>query len=291
MVTKKDYLSPIRPTWCPGCGDFGILNATKQALVNLELEPHQVLFASGIGCGSKLPDYIRANGYTSLHGRPIPVAQGVHLANHDLKVIVVAGDGDTYGIGGNHLIHAMRRNPDITIMVQDNAVYGLTKGQYSPRSPEGFLTKTSPPPKGALEKPVNPIALALGAGATFVARTFAGDYKHATATIEKAIQHNGCALVDIFQPCVTFNPDYSYDFYRERVYKLSEEDYDSGDIQAAWQKALEWGDRIPIGIVYQTDERPSYEDQVISLNAGPLVKQEFKSWTEEDYQALAAEFV
>jgi len=292
MVELKDYASPVRPTWCPGCGDFGVLNALKRALVEVELAPHEVVIYTGIGCGSKLPDYMRVNGFTSLHGRPIPIAQGAHLANHGLKAIVVAGDGDTYGEAGNHLIHALRRNADITLMVQNNRVYGLTKGQYSPTSPKGFPTKTSPPPEGAIDRPVNPIALALAAGATFIGRSWSGDMKHLIDMMVRAIRHEGAALLDIFQPCVTFNRNYAYDFYRERVYKVQEEEgYDPSDREAAWRKAHEWGDRIPIGVIYQVEDQPTYEKQVPTLDAGPLVEREFRTWTEEDYADLEAEFI
>ncbi len=291
MAELKDYASPVRPTWCPGCGDFGIWNAMKRALVEMELAPHEVAIYTGIGCGSKLPDYMTVNGFTSLHGRPIPIAQGAHLTNHSLKAIVVAGDGDTYGEGGNHFIHALRRNADITMIVQNNRVYGLTKGQYSPTSPKGFPTKTSPPPEGAIDQPINPIALALAAEATFIARSWSGDLPHLIEMMVAAISHEGAALLDVFQPCVTFNRNYSYDYYRPRVYKVEEEGYDPTDREAAWEKAHEWGERIPIGIIYQVEGQPTYEDQVPALAAGPLVEQGFRTWTEEDYETLEAEFI
>jgi len=291
MVEVKDYDSPVRHTWCPGCGDYGILNALKRALVQAELAPHQVVICTGIGCGSKLPDYMTVNGFTSLHGRPIPVAQGIHLANHALKAIVVAGDGDTYGIGGNHLAHCLRRNADVTIIVQNNRIYGLTKGQYSPTSPQGFPSKTSPAPTGAIDRPVNPVALGLAAGATFIARSWPGDLPHLVDTMVAAIRHRGTALLDVLQPCVTFNRAYAYDYYRPRVYKLEEGDYDPTDRQAAWEKAHEPDERIPIGIIYQVQEQPTYEDQVPTLAAGPLVRQGLRTWTEADYQALEAEFL
>jgi 2-oxoglutarate ferredoxin oxidoreductase subunit beta len=291
MVDVKDFASPRRPTWCPGCGDYGIWNAIKRALAQMGLAPHQVVIYTGIGCGSKLPDYMTVNGFMSLHGRPIPVAQGAHLANHGLKTISVSGDGDTYGMGANHLTNALRRNMDITVMVQNNRVYGLTKGQYSPTSPKGFRSKTSPPPAGAIDRPVNPIALALAAEATFVARSWSGDLPHLVDMMVAAIQHRGAALLDILQPCVTFNPGYSYDFYRPRVYKVQDEPgYDPADLGAAWKVAHEWGDRIPIGIIYQVEGLPTYEEQVPALQAGPLVERGFKTWTEEDYAALEAEF-
>jgi len=292
MVELGDYDGPVRPTWCRGCGNYAILNALKRALVAVGLAPHEVLIATGIGCGSKLPDYVTVNGFTSLHGRPIPIAQGVHLANHGLKVIVVSGDGDTYGEGGNHFINALRRNADITIIVQDNRVYGLTKGQYSPTSPKGFPTKTSPAPAGVIDLPINPIALALALGATFIARSWSGALTHLADTMVAALRHRGSALLDVLQPCVTFNRNYAYDYYRPRVYKVEEEsDYDPADREGAWKKAHEWGDHIPLGVIYRVEGLPTYEDQVAALAAGPLVEQGFRAWTEADYRALEAEFL
>lgn len=291
VVDLEDYASPVAPAWCPGCGNFAILNAIKRALVEANLAPHEVVIYSGIGQASKLPDYMKVNSFTSLHGRPIPIAQGAHLANHRLKAIVHAGDGDTYGIGGNHFMHLMRRNADITLIAHNNLIYGLTKGQYSPTSPKGFPSKTSPPPEGAIDQPVNPIAWALAAGATFIARSFAGDIRHLTEMMVAAIKHRGAALLDVFQPCVVFNPEYSYDFFRQRVYKLSEEGYDPTDREAAWRKAHEWGDRIPVGLFYEEQGRPTYEEQVPALQDGALAEKQLRSWTEEDYEALEAEFL
>ncbi len=290
MAEVKDFQSAVRPTWCTGCGNFGIWNALKKALAQLDLAPHQVMLVSGIGCGSKLPDYTHANGYMSLHGRTVPVATGVKLANHGLKVICTHGDGDGYGQGLGHMMHAARRNIGLVDIVQDNRIYGLTKGQYSPTSDYGKVTKTSP--QGAIEQPVNPLALALAAGATFVSRAWSGDVLHLTEIIVQAIQHRGYALVDVLQPCVTFNRPQSYDFYRPRVYKLEEEPgYDLTDKVAAFQRAQEWGERIPIGVFYQVEDQPSYEEQVPALSVGPLVRQDFRVWSEEDYEALRGEFI
>jgi 2-oxoglutarate ferredoxin oxidoreductase subunit beta len=291
MVDRKAFDNSVDLAWCPGCGNHAIWNAIKRALSRAGLAPHQALIVSGIGQSSKLPDYVNVNGFTSLHGRPIPVAQAIHLANHDLKVIVHSGDGDTYGEGGNHFLHFLRRNADVALFVHNNRVYGLTKGQYSPTSPMGFPSKTSPPPAGALEQPVNPLALALAAGTTFVARSWSGDVPHLIDMMEAAIQHRGAALLDILQPCVVFNPDYAFDYYRDRVYKLGEtEGYDATDLDAAWRKAHEGEERLPIGVIYQV-ERPTYEEQVPALQDGPLVEQPFRTWTEEDYAALEAEYV
>ncbi|MFQ6000562.1 MAG: 2-oxoacid:ferredoxin oxidoreductase subunit beta [Anaerolineae bacterium] len=290
MSEVKDFASPVRPTWCPGCGNFGILNALKKALASLDLEPHQVLLVSGIGCGSKLPDYIKANGFHGIHGRALPIATGAKLANHELKVVAVHGDGDGYGIGGNHFLHTMRRNIDLVDIVQNNQVYGLTKGQYSPTSERGFVTKTSP--EGVIELAVNPIALALVAGATFVSRGFAGDPPHLAQLIAQAIEHRGHALVDVLQPCVIFNRVNTYDWFRARVYKLEEEEgYDPSKREAAWRKAFEWGDRIPIGLFYQVEGLPTYEDQLPALRAGPLVKQGLRPLTPEEVREVKQEFI
>jgi len=268
VVTRLDpktFDADAENTWCPGCGDFAILRALKLALTELGIAPHEALVVSGIGCGSKLPDYMHINGYMTIHGRPLPVATGAKLANPDLHVIVVDGDGDAYGIGGNHFMHSCRRNPNITHIVEDNQIYGLTKGQYSPTSDLGFVTTTSP--DGAIERPLLPVAVALAAGATFIARTFAGDPKHMAAVIAEAIKHRGYSLIDVLQPCVTFNRVNTYDWYRERVYKLGE-DYDPTDRDSARARAHEWETRIPLGVIYRNDELQTYEDQVLPLQAG-----------------------
>ena len=269
MVTIADY-EGLESAWCPGCGNFGILNAVKSALVELELNPHQVLMVSGIGQSGKLPHYMKCNTFNSLHGRPVPPAVAAKLANPKLTVIAVSGDGDGYGEGGNHFIHAMRRNHDITYLVHNNQVYGLTKGQASPTSDSGFVTKTTP--HGA-PSPVSPLALAIVSGAAFVARGFAGDVTHLSGLIKKGIIHKGFALVDILQPCVSFNHKNTYEWYRERVYKLDDEEYDPSDKIAALEKAMEWGDRIPTGILFR-QERPTFEEQFPVLSRGTLVDQE-----------------
>lgn len=272
MVTMTDYAG-VTPAWCPGCGNFGILNAVKKALVELDIEPYRVLMVSGIGQAGKLPHYTRGNVFNSLHGRPIPPAIGAKIANHELIIIAVSGDGDGYGEGGNHFIHAMRRNHDITYLVHNNQVYGLTKGQASPTSDQGFVTKTTP--EGAVI-PINPIALAIAAGASFVARAFAGDVEYLASLIKMGIRHKGFALIDILQPCVTFNHKNTYSWYRERVYKLGEAaNYDSGNKVAAFDKAQEWGERIPIGVIYRK-ELPTFEEQLPALSKGPLVRQKIE---------------
>ena len=267
MVTINDYAG-LTPAWCPGCGNFGILHGVKKALVDLNLEPNRVLLVSGIGQAGKLPHYTRGNVFNSLHGRPIPAAVAAKMVNQELTVIAVSGDGDAYGEGGNHFLHAMRRNHDITYLVHDNQLYALTKGQASPTSDVGYVTKTTL--EGA-SAPVNPLALAIAAGAGFVARSFAGDADHLAEMIKLGIRHRGFALIDILQPCVTFNRVNTWDWYRQRVYKL-ESGYNPGDKNVAFTKALEWGDRIPIGVIYE-QSRPTFEDQLPALKAGSLVKQ------------------
>jgi 2-oxoglutarate ferredoxin oxidoreductase subunit beta len=283
MVTVSDYAG-LKPAWCPGCGNFGILEALNRALIEMEIKPHRVLLVSGIGQAGKLPHYTRGNVFNSLHGRPVPPAIGAKIANSELIVIAVSGDGDAYGEGGNHFLHAARRNHDITYLVHDNQVYGLTKGQASPTSDVGFITKTTP--YGAAS-PVNPIALAIVSGASFVARGFAGDIDHLSNLIKKGISHRGFALIDILQPCVSFNHKNTFQWYRERVYKLEDGRYDPSDKKAALEKALIWGEEIPIGVIYE-ENLSVYEDQLPALSGGPLVKQKIDP---RRVEKLLAEFI
>jgi len=267
MVKLADYAG-IPSAWCPGCGNFGILTGVKRALVELEIEPHRLLMVSGIGQAGKLPHYAKGNILNMLHGRTLPAAAGAKIANPELVVIAVGGDGDGYGEGGNHFMHAVRRNHDITYLVHNNQIYGLTKGQASPTSDPGFVTKTTP---GGAPTPMNPMTLAIALEGTFVARGFAGDVEHLTGLISSAIRHKGFALVDVLQPCVVFNRKNTFAWYRERVYKLDDSEYDPGNKSAAFEKAQEWGDRIPIGVIYR-GERPTFEEQLPALNSGPLVR-------------------
>ena len=243
MPTLDDYKGQI-PAWCPGCGNFAILKAFKEAFVEMGIEPHQFLIVSGIGQSGKFPHYLKCNTFNGLHGRSIPVATGVKLANHEMLVIDVAGDGDCYGEGGNHLMHAMRRNIGVKLFVHDNQIYGLTKGQASPTSMEGMVTKNQP--FGVLSEQLNPMALAVALDCSFVARGYVGDHEHLKGLIKEAVHHKGFSLVDILQPCVTFNKVNTYEWYSQRVYHI-EPGYNAEDRVAAFKKALEWGDRIPIG--------------------------------------------
>jgi 2-oxoglutarate ferredoxin oxidoreductase subunit beta len=259
------------------------------ALAEANIAPHQVVMLTGIGCGSKLPHYMKISGFHTLHGRSLAVATGARLANHGLKIMTVHGDGDGYGMGLSHFMHAVRRNIGFVDIVQNNRVYGLTKGQYSPTSEPGMVTPTSP--EGAIDGPVPPLALAISAGATFVGRGFPGKIKHLVWLIGQALQHPGYALVDVLQPCVTFNRASSYNFYNPRVYELQESGHDEADKAAAWERAYEWGERIPIGIFYREQGSPTYEEQVPALKAGPLVAQRLEKLSPKQIQALQAELI
>lgn len=266
MVTVKDY-GTYETAWCPGCGNFPLLDAVKKALVASNLEPHQVLFVSGIGQAAKAPHYLNANLFNGLHGRSLPVATGAKLANPNLKVIVESGDGCNYGEGGNHLLAAIRRNIDITLIVHDNQVYGLTKGQASPTSEHGFVTKAQP--SGYPSEPFSPIAVAVAMHASFVARSFTGMTDHLADIIRQAIAHKGFSLVDVLQPCVTFNKINTFGWYKKRCYELPK-DYDPGNWETAIRTAYEWGDKIPVGVIYRCD-KPIFEERFDALKAGPLV--------------------
>jgi len=270
VVEMTDLNTIEKPNWCPGCGDFGILLALKKAIIELGIAPENTAIISGIGCSGKVPHWVRTYGLHGIHGRALPVAAAVKLANHELTVFAVGGDGDGYGIGMCHFIHAMRRNIDMTYIVHNNMIYGLTTGQTSPTSEKGMKTKSTP--SGVIEVPVNPISLALSSGATFVSRTFAGDVEHLRKTIVDAVKHRGFSLVDVFQPCVSFNRINTYEWYKQRVYDLQAGGHDTSDKQAAFSKAHEWGERIPIGVFYKVSE-PTYEDELPQLKDAPLVKQ------------------
>jgi 2-oxoglutarate ferredoxin oxidoreductase subunit beta len=271
MTEAKDYQTPIFPTWCPGCGNFGIWGAIKKALSEIDFKPHQTVGVFGIGCSGNGADFLKIYGFHTLHGRTLPVATGIKLANHKLNVFAMAGDGDAYGIGLSHLIHTARRNLNITLVAHNNQTYGLTTGQTSPTSDKGFSTKSTP--DGAIELPVNPIALALSSGATFVSRGFAGDIKHLTALIEAAFLHKGFALVDVLQPCVTFNKKNTYTWFRQRIIKLEEINHNQEDLNQAFNQAKLDEDQIPIGIFYRQNNLPTYEDQVAEISKIPLVEQ------------------
>jgi len=266
MVSIEDY-GDYETAWCPGCGNFSILKAVKQALVDSHLKPHEVLFVSGIGQAAKAPHYLNANVFNGLHGRSLPVATGAKLANPELTVLVESGDGCNYGEGGNHFLAAIRRNIDVTLLVHNNQVYGLTKGQASPTSAEGFVTKAQP--EGAPSAAFNPIEVAVAMRTSFVARGFAGMIEHLSELIQQGIAHQGFALIDVLQPCVSFNKVNTFAWYQQRCDVLPPE-YDPTDWEAAIKVAAEWGDRIPIGIIYRNARMP-FEGHFPVLRQQPLV--------------------
>ncbi|MFH2012015.1 MAG: 2-oxoacid:ferredoxin oxidoreductase subunit beta [Pseudomonadota bacterium] len=267
MVTEKDY-GTFETAWCPGCGNFSILEAVKQALAKSGLEPHQVLFVSGIGQAAKAPHYLKANLFNGLHGRSLPVATGAKLANPRLTVIVESGDGCNYGEGGNHFLAAIRRNIDVTLLVHNNQVYGLTKGQASPTSDKGFVSKVHP--GGVSSVAFNPVSVAVAMHAGFVARAFAGMINNLSDIIQKALAYRGFSLVDILQPCVSFNKVNTFAWYKKRSYALNE-NYDPTDWDAAIKMANQWGDQIPLGVIYQNN-RPPFEENFPVLHHGALVE-------------------
>lgn len=272
-ITAKDFQGPVDPDWCPGCGDFGLLNSLKKALAELGKAPHEVVTVSGIGCSSNLPGFIHAYGMHTLHGRALPVATGVQLANHDLTLIVTGGDGDGYGIGVGHLVHAMRRNVNLLYIVMNNEIYGLTTGQTSPTSLLGMQTKSNP--YGNMDMPLNPLAMAISGGATWVGRGFSGEPKQLNQLLQAAMEHNGFALLDVFSPCVTYNKDQTYAFFRERVKKLEDNGHDPTDWRQALEKAFTWSDdEIPIGLFFENHDRPAlHETETVLQKDGPLVHQ------------------
>ena len=266
-LTARDFKGLVDPDWCPGCGDFGVLNSLQRASAELGLRPHEILTVSGIGCSSNLPGYFNSYGMHTLHGRALAVATGAKMGNHRLHVVVTGGDGDGYGIGGNHFTHTARRNVDLTYIVMNNQIYGLTTGQISPTSDIGMKTKSTP--FGSVELPVNPITSAIMNGATFVARGYSGDVRHLTGLMKQAIQHSGFALVDVFSPCVTFNHDNSHAFFKDRIKKLEDENHDTRDWQSACEKAIAFGDTIYTGLFFQK-EAPTLDGSEPVLEEQPL---------------------
>jgi 2-oxoglutarate/2-oxoacid ferredoxin oxidoreductase subunit beta len=290
QLVKDSYKGKVHPDWCPGCGDFSVLSALQTALFELGLKPHQVVVISGIGCSSNLPGYVNTYGMHTLHGRSLAVGTGVKLGNHELKVICVGGDGDGYGIGGNHLTHTMRRNVDLTYIVMDNQIYGLTTGQTSPTSVKGMKTKSTP--HGSVENPINPIPQAIVGGATYVARGFSGKQKHLVELLKGAIQHKGFSLVDVFSPCVTYNKDNTYQWFNPRIKLLEEQGHDVTNFEKALAKGYLWGDEIPVGVFWKRTDLPTLEElePVLQDGNGPLAFRKL-GLSEEQGQALVRELM
>lgn len=279
-LKAKDFKGKVDPDWCPGCGDFGVLSGLQRAVAELGLQPHEILAVSGIGCSSNLPGFFKSYGMHTLHGRSLPHASGAKLANHEMTVIATGGDGDGYGIGGNHFTHTARRNLNILYLVMDNQIYGLTTGQISPTSEVGMKTKSTP--HGSVELPINPIASAITNGATWVARGYTGNIKQLVGLIKAGIEHNGFAILDVFSPCVTFNKVNTYQFFKPRVQPLEDIEHDPSDWKQAMEKAMVWGDVIHTGVFFQTNSRLTLEEQEPVLDeGGPLAYRELGLSSEE----------
>ncbi|WP_312039586.1 2-oxoacid:ferredoxin oxidoreductase subunit beta [Macrococcoides bohemicum] len=286
MATFKDFRNSVKPNWCPGCGDFSVQAAIQKACANVGLEPEELAVITGIGCSGRLSGYINSFGVHSIHGRALPMAQGVKMANQELTVIASGGDGDGYAIGMGHTIHSIRRNIDLTYVVMDNQIYGLTKGQTSPSSAHGFVTKTTP--HGSIEKNVSPLELAITSGATFVAQSFSSDIKELTSIIEAAINHKGFAFVNVFSPCVTYNKVNTYDWFKENLVSLNDiEGYDNKDKMQALNTVVEHNGLVT-GIIYQDTETPSYAEQLNGYSKS-LAKEPIEM-DPSKFEALMAEF-
>lgn len=286
MPTLADFRTDAKSWWCPGCGDFAVLAALQRALVNEGVNPHDVALVAGIGCSGKIGNYINCYNFHVVHGRTLPTAMGLKLANRDLTVLAAGGDGDGFAIGMGHFMHAVRRNPDITYIVMDNHIYGLTKGQVSPTSDPGFKTKSQP--TGNIERPVRPLKLALAAGATFVAQGFSSNVKQLTSLIQQGMQHKGFAFINALSPCVTFNKVNTYDWYRDVLTDLdADPNYDSSDRMQAIQTVMEH-EELVTGLIYREDT-PSYEALYKGYRDTPIVDQD---WTvnKAEFDKILAEF-
>jgi 2-oxoglutarate ferredoxin oxidoreductase subunit beta len=286
MATFKDFRNKVKPNWCPGCGDFSVQAAMQRAAANIGLEPENLAVVAGIGCSGRISGYINAYGFHGIHGRSLPIAQGVKMANRELTVIASGGDGDGFAIGMGHTVHAMRRNIDMTYIVMDNQIYGLTKGQTSPRSEAGFKTKSTP--AGSIESALGAMELAIATGASFVAQSFSSDLKGLTSLIEQGIQHKGFSLINVFSPCVTFNKINTYDWFKENITDLSTiEGYDSSNRMKAMQTLMEHNGLVT-GLIYQDKEKSSYESMVKGFKPEGLAHQSLEIGEEKFNQLIKA---
>jgi len=274
MVSIENYECSYENKWCPGCGNFSILASMKDSFVRLDIPPEKLLIISGIGQAAKTPHFLKCNLFHSLHGRALAIATGAKMANHDLMIVVNSGDGDCYGEGGNHFMNAIRRNVDLTLLVHNNKVYGLTAGQASPTSDMGMKTKIQR--HGVVMEPFNSLAVALSLGIGFVARGFSGNEAQLSKLIQAGMKFKGFALIDILQPCVSFNQINTFGWYKKRVYDLEEEGYTPDDFQKAISLSFQWGDRIPTGIIYRK-ESPSFTERIGMVKDGPLVDRRYDS--------------
>lgn len=283
MSTVQDFTG-YKPTWCPGCGNWGIGMSLKMAFVEMGMMPSSVMISFGIGCSGNMNDFVNGYAMHGLHGRAIATAVGMKLANHKMPVCAVVGDGDCYGEGGNHFLHACRGNHDIKVLIHDNRVYGLTTGQVSPMAEKGQKSKSTP--SGIIETPVDPLALAITQGASFVAQTFAGDTKHMVETIKKAFVHTGFAVVNVLQPCVTFDKKSTYQYYMQHVYKL-DANYNPGDKMAALAKVFEVEkEKYPLGVIYESFRKAYHEEAVTDNNTSLISQSRF-----QDFDKIVEEFI
>ncbi len=288
MATFKDFRNSVKPNWCPGCGDFSVQAAMQRACANVGLKPEELAVISGIGCSGRISGYINAYGYHGIHGRVLPIAQGVKMANRELTVIASGGDGDGFAIGMGHTVHAIRRNIDMTYIVMDNQIYGLTKGQTSPRSDVGFKTKSTP--AGSIESALSVMELALTAGATFVAQSFSSDLKGLTHIIEEGIKHKGFSLINVYSPCVTFNKINTYDWFKEHITDLSSiEGYDPTNRNIAMNTLMDHNSLVT-GIIYQDKNKVPYEDMIRGFKTEGLANQSLVL-EEEQFDKLVSEFM
>ncbi|MEH6936941.1 2-oxoacid:ferredoxin oxidoreductase subunit beta [Bacillus sp. JJ664] len=288
MATFKEFRNNIKPNWCPGCGDFSVQASIQRAAANVGLEPDNLAVISGIGCSGRISGYINSYGLHGIHGRSLPIAQGVKMANRDLTVIASGGDGDGFAIGLGHTIHAIRRNIDITYIVMDNQIYGLTKGQTSPRSDVGFKTKSTP--QGSVESALSVMEMALTAGGTFVAQSFSSDLKELTSLIEQGINHKGFSLINVFSPCVTYNKVNTYDWFKENLVKLSDiEGYDPSNKEMAMQTLMQ-NKGLVTGLIYQNKEQKSYQELISGYSENPLVESDLQL-EKDQFEKLVAEFM
>lgn len=287
MATFKEFRNKVKPNWCPGCGDFSVLAAMQRAFANVGLEPEEVAIVSGIGCSGRISGYVNAYGLHGVHGRALPIAQGLKLANRDLTVVAAGGDGDGFAIGMGHTVHAIRRNVDITYIVMDNQIYGLTKGQTSPRSAQGFKTKSTP--QGSIEQAISPLELALSLNAGFVAQSFSSDLKQLTHVIEEGLKHKGFSLINVYSPCVTYNKINTYEWFKENIVNLDTlEGYDNSNRAQAMQTLMEH-EGLVTGVLYQNKERLPYEAMIKGFKEEGLAKQDLNI-SEEQFNRLMAEF-
>lgn len=287
MATFKDFRNQVKPNWCPGCGDFSVQAAIQRAAANVGLEPHELAVISGIGCSGRISGYINAYGLHGIHGRSLPIAQGVKMANRELTVIASGGDGDGFAIGLGHTIHAIRRNLDVTYIVMDNQIYGLTKGQTSPRSAEGFKTKSTP--EGSIEASLSPLEMAMAAGATFVAQSFSSNLKQLTELIEAGIKHKGFSLINVFSPCVTFNKVNTYDWFKENIVNTDDiENYDPSNRVMAMTSLMETNSML-CGLIYQNTEKKSYQELIPGFKEQGIAHQDIQI-SESEFEELVAEF-